>query len=291
MVLSDDAARRAAALVLGRLDERSGTPVVVREGLSLLVRGGDVLVRVRPVADALTATREVAVARLLADAGVDHVGLVDGADQPWTVDGFVITGWAWRETVGAASSAQLGALARQLRDRTGGAVGAGLAPFEPLVAIRHAVSAVPVGDDQGDFVRHRAQELSSAWEQIAAQDPAGTAVVHGDLHVDNVLVTAAGPLLIDLELAGCGPCSYDTAPTVVAVERYGAARADLERFLEAQGHDPRSWPGFATCLAVYELWVTAWAVGARHRSREIAAEAAVRVHGLRDRTCEPWHLL
>ena len=73
-------------------------------------------------------------------------------------------------------------------------------------------------------------------------------------------------------------------------ERYGADPSTLDAFLEAQEHDPRSWPGFATCLAVYELWVTAWAVGVRDRSPELAAEAAVRIGCLRDQSGEPWHL-
>ena len=32
--------------------------------------------------------------------------------------------------------------------------------------------------------------------------------------------------------------------------------------LAALGRDPREWSGFRTCVSVYELWVTAWAVGA-----------------------------
>ena len=105
-----------------------------------------------------------------------------------------------------------------------------------------------------------------------------------------MLLTADGALLTDLELAGAGPCSYDTAPAVVMVERYGADPAGLEAFLAGQGYDPRAWAGFATCLAVYELWVTAWSVGVRDRSPALAAEAAIRVGCLRDQTCEPWHL-
>ena len=73
--------------------------------------------------------------------------------------------------------------------------------FDPLTAIRNAVAPVPIGDPQGDFVRLRAQELSADWARIADRDPAGTAIVHGDLHEGNVLRTAAGALLTDLELA------------------------------------------------------------------------------------------
>jgi hypothetical protein len=280
----------AAVEVLDRINASATPPLLVREGLSLLVRQDGVLVRSRLRSDEPVAAREVEVGRALADAGVPVVPLVGGRGQPWLVDGCVVTAWRWEEVTGVAAPADLGRLAGALRERTVGTHVHDVPRFDPLTAIRGAVAGVAIGDPQGDFVRRRAQELSADWARIADRDPAGTAVVHGDLHPDNVLVTEAGALLTDLELAGAGPCSYDTAPAVVMVERYGADPAALEAFVEAQGHDPRRWHGFATCLAVYELWVTAWSVGVRDRSAELAAEAAIRVGCLRDQTCEPWRL-
>jgi hypothetical protein len=281
---------RAALEVLDRVNTSDSPATVVREGLSLLVRQDDVLVRVRPRAAEPVAAREVEVARALLAAEVPVTALVGGRGQPWLAAGCVVTAWRWIETTGPATPAHLGRLARDLRERTVGGHVFDVPRFEPLTAIRNAVATAPIGDPQGDFVRLRAQELSGAWAAIADRDPVGTAVVHGDLHADNVLLTADGPLLTDLELAGAGPPSYDTAPAVVRVQRYGADPSTLDAFLEAQEHDPRSWPGFATCLAVYELWVTAWAVGVRDRSPELAAEAAVRIGSLRDQSGEPWRL-
>ncbi len=280
----------AAVEVLDRINASATPPVLVREGLSLLVRQDAVLVRSRLRSEEPVAAREVEVGRALAEAGVPVVSLVGGTGQPWLVDGCVVTAWRWEDVTGAPSPADLGGLARALRERTVGTHVFDVPRFDPLTAIRAAVAPVPIGDPQGDFVRLRAQELSADWARIADRDPAGTAIVHGDLHQDNVLLTTGGALLTDLELAGAGPCSYDTAPAVVMVERYGADPATLDAFLAAQGHDPRSWAGFATCLAVYELWVTAWSVGVRERSPELAAEAAIRVGCLRDQTCEPWRL-
>lgn len=280
----------AAQAVLDRLNASATPPEVVRNGLSLLVRQDGVLVRVRPRRLEPVAHREVEVARALLDADVPCVPLVGGRGQPWIEDGCVVTAWAWLDATGTAAPAAIGSLAAALRDRTVGTHAFDVARFDPLTAIRNAVADRPVGDEQGDFVRRRAQELTADWGRIADRDPAGTAIVHGDLHADNVLLTAEGPLLIDLELAGAGPASYDVAPSVVAVERYGADRASLDQFLAALDRDPRDWPGFATCLAVYELWVTAWAVAVRDRGPTMAAEAATRIACLRDGTCEPWHL-
>lgn len=280
----------AARAALQRVGVDPASAAVVRDGLSLLVRADGVLLRVRPRAEEPVAAREVEVARALAEAEVPAVRLVEGTSQPWAVGASVVTAWAWVDVTGAATSAELGGLARVLHERTVGTHVYDVARFDPLAAIRGAVAAVPLGDPQGDFVRARAHDLAADWAAIADRDPAGTAIVHGDLHTDNVLRGADGPVLADLELAGAGPASYDTAPAVVAVERYGADPSTLDDFLAAQGHDPRAWYGFATCLAVYELWVTAWAVGVRERSPHLAAEAEVRVRCLRDGACEPWHL-
>lgn len=280
----------AAVEVLDRINTSATPPTLVREGLSLLVRQDGVLIRSRLRPEEPIAAREVEVGRALAEAGVPVVPLVGGRGQPWVVDGCVVTAWRWEDVTGVAAPADLGLLARRLREQTVGTHVFDVPRFDPLVAIRSAVARVAIGDPQGDFVRRRAQELTADWARIADRDPSGTAIVHGDLHRDNVLLTDSGALLTDLELAGAGPTSYDTAPAVVMVERYGADPATLDDFLAAQGHDPRSWPGFATCLAVYELWVTAWSVGVRDRSPELAAEAAIRVGCLRDQTCEPWHL-
>jgi aminoglycoside phosphotransferase (APT) family kinase protein len=280
----------AARSVLHRLTGSPSSLIVVRDGLSLLVRQDQVLVRVRPRASEPTAAREVEVASVLGEAGVPAVELVEPAAQPWVEGSFVVTAWRWQDTVANATPEQLGTLARTLHERTAGTYAHDVARFDPLTAIRNAVAHLPIGDEQGDFVRRRAQELSAAWASVADRDPSGTSVVHGDLHADNVLATAVGPLLTDLELAGAGPAAYDVAPAVVATERYGAPGSDLDRFLRARGDDPRGWPGFATCLAVYELWVTAWAVGVRDTSPQAAAEAALRVRCLRDGACEPWTL-
>lgn len=255
------------------------------------------------------ASREVGVARALAEAGVAVAPLVQGADQPWVLGDHVVTAWRWHDTVGPPSPADLGYLAGLLQGRTTGAHTYDLPRFEPLSAVIDAVSTIPVGDPQGDFVRRRARELASDWAAAAARDPAGIGLVHGDLHGDNVLLTETGPLLTDLELAGIGPCSYDVAPAVVAVTRYGADPADLTAFLAArersgrgalvagvvdtagQGSgDPRTWEGFATCVAVYELWVTAWAVSVRALDPVWGAEASRRVASLRDGDHRRWTL-
>ena len=98
-------------------------------------------------------------------------------------------------------------------------------------------------------------------------------------------------MLVDLELAGLGPATYDLAPQLVAVRRYGAAPAGFEEFSSAYGFDLRDWDGATLMCSVQELWVTAWAVGNRHHSETVDREAEVRLEVWRGATDPPrWQL-
>ena len=301
MVDDGDPRWRAATAALDRLGE-TGDDELIRDGGTLMVRRGQVIARVWPAADVAVAGREVVVARCLAAVGLPVTSLVAGDDQPWTIDGLVVSAWEWVDQEGAASPADLGALARRLREET--SFGSGrpgpppcviaLPPLDPIGAVERVLAGVvddggPIARDAA-FLRTRAAELAGPFRLAAAADPLGQAVVHGDLHRDNVLTAAGGLLLADLELVGVGPPSYDAAPAVLAVTRYGAPAVDLDRFLGGFGADPRGWDGFAALVAVYELWVTAWALGNGHRDPGWAEEAQLRVRTLRDAQEGGWSL-
>jgi aminoglycoside phosphotransferase (APT) family kinase protein len=296
----DDHRLRAAELVLDRLvaarplvsrGTDSLRTEIIRDGAALVVRRGPFLVRVRPSTEQSrdTARREVRVASLLDALGVPVTPLVEPVDQPWAVAGTVVTAWSWVEHSTPSDAFDLGLLARTLRERS--VVAAASVPaFDPLAATVDAVAGVPADDPEADFVRQRAAALAGPYRAAVADDPLGVAVVHGDLHRGNVVDGPGGPLLTDLELAGHGGASYDATPAVVAVNRYGTAPADLDRFLAGFASDPHPWPGFAVYCDVYELWVTAWAVGVRDRDPHWAAEASRRVATLRDGATHTWRL-
>lgn len=263
---------------------------MVRDGAALLLRRGQVLVRVRPALGRAVAGREVRLAGVLTDAGVPVTRLVPAVDQPWTVGTCVVTAWLWCDGADVITADALGRLARTLRERTADVAGDVAEVLDPIEAVLGAVAHLPAHDSEARFVRERAAELAEGWVSAAATDPLGRAVVHGDLHPGNVVAGPDGPLLTDLELTGIGPPGYDAAPAVVAVQRYGAHPSELDAFLASFGSDPRSWAGFATFVDLYELWVTAWAVGVRHQDPAWAVEASRRVGSLRDGAGHQWNL-
>jgi len=300
MASAPDTRRDAAELVLDRLvavrpvASRPTVPFVsevIRDGAALLVRRGPVLVRVRPNSEASreVARREVQFCSLLGGFGVPVTPLVEPADQPWIVSGNVVTAWSWIERSRPSDAYDLGLLARTLRERSG--VAAALVPLaDPLRAVVEVVAHLDADDPDATFVRRRARDLAEAFSEASATDPLGRAVVHGDLHRGNVIDGPAGPVLTDFELTGAAGASYDAAPSMLAVNRYGGSEADLEQFLSGFGFDPRHWSGFTTYVEVYELWTTAWSVGVRHRDPEWAAEASRRVETLRDGAPHRWRL-
>ena len=286
------AAAASVAHVVAGVDPSTG--VLIRSGTALLVRFGPLLIRAWEPARSATAHREVVVARTLVAAGVPTVPLLEPLDQPVVGPGSVLTVWRWLDLEpGVVSPTELGALAGRLRRATAGHHD--IPVFDPLGMIRgllhttaRPAGAAAAGDlaDLGAMV----DEVEPAWVEAARSDPAGTGVVHGNLHRLNVLRSHEGPVLADLEMAGAGPPSYDSAPAAVAVRRYGADPDDLDAFLAASGHDPRPWPGFEVCCRVYELWVTAWALAGRAATLEVGHEARIRMASLRGQSDDHWHL-
>jgi hypothetical protein len=268
---------------------------VLRQGTSVLVGlpGPAVLARVDRAELAGRASRQVAVARVLEDLGVPAVralddtvaglaaadrptlGGKDGGGAPDGTEG-VVTFWRWEAVApGAPGPAQVGALAGVLHRTTRGRRElAALPPVDPLGAIEAQVAGC-AGDRDAEVVVDLARRLAPVWAAAcAAEDPV---VVHGDLHADNVLLTDRGPVLADLELAGVGPPAYDVAPQVVAVRRYGRPGGDLDAFRVAYGAGVPTAERVDALVAVYELWVTAWAVANRRLDAAHEREAVLRM--------------
>lgn len=256
----------------------SGVDEIVRDGAALLLRRGEVLLRIRPRAGEAVAEREVAIARRLAAAGVPITPLLE--DAVVERDGVFVTIWRWVDASRPATVEDLGRLARMLRERLTEGDGASVPRFDPLGHVRDLVAGL--SSPGAAWIRSRAMELEGAFQAASEADPLGSTIVHGDLHTGNVVVGDDGPMLTDLEMAGWGPASHDAAPAVMDVRRYGEPADSLRRFLDAFGADPTGDAHFETHVMIQELWVTAWAVAVAHRRVEWATEAERRIATLRD---------
>lgn len=76
------------------------------------------------------------------------------------------------------------------------------------IELRRAIARV--GDRFGQAARE-------AVERRMAELPDGDAIVHGDLHPGNVVMTSAGPRVIDWLTAGSGPPAADVARTAFLI--------------------------------------------------------------------------
>lgn len=281
-----DALAARVAAELGLPAARRG---VLRAGSAVLVGlpDVDVLVRVDAADRGDDARRQVAVARALAAADVPAIALAATDEQPLEGDGGAVTLWRYVEPVAERADVdEVARLARRLHDalrplaRTDGA---GIPELDPLATVEGQLA---VADRRGATspaelaaLRDGVEATRVAWAEVSPTDPLGRSLVHGDLHADNVVVGATGPVLADLEVSGWGPPSYDLVPQLVAVDRYGADPAGYDRFAAAYGFDVRSWAGCIALARTYELWVTAWALANRTISPRHEAEARRRLQG------------
>src|ERR1700727_3176459 len=85
---------------------------------------------------------------------------------------------------------------------------------------------------------HRAPALPGLRAPCGDEDPDGQVLLHRDLHPMNVILTSAGPVIIDWEGAARGPAMYDVAWTWVILassegQGTGLAMA-AERGMQAQ---------------------------------------------------------
>ena len=100
-----------------------------------------------------------------------------------------------------------------------------------------------------------------------------------------------GPTMVDLEDSGSGVVSWDLVPQLVAVRRFGASQDSYHSFCDAYGADLMTWDGAETFCRTFELLLLSWAIANRDMSRQLEAEAALRLANFRGETNQPWTLL
>jgi hypothetical protein len=106
-------------------------------------------------------------------------------------------------------------------------------------------------------------------------------LIHGD--PTNVIMTADGPVLIDFDLSGPGPPSWDLVSIAIRHRRFGLSLEHLQQFYDSYGFDPPADVSFEDLLRVRELLDCSFALTAIHGDGPGADhELALRLRALRD---------
>ncbi len=209
----------------------------VRLGERAVLRmdAGRVVARVeRPGVGRADAAREIAVTRWLAANGVPVTHPLP-VDQPVVEDGIVVTFWHGLAGI-PGTTAQLGALLRRIHALEPPAELRH--PNRPFLRLRTRITQAS-GLDEADraVLGDVLAATVAAYEALAEHLTPG--FVHGDAACHNVLSTADGPVLFDLEYSGWGHREWDLAQTATYRDIGWLPEAGYQDFRHAYGRDIR----------------------------------------------------
>jgi len=240
------------------------------------------------------AEAQVWAARLLAERGAPAARLFrPETRQPVVVENVAITLWHRLRPEDEPSYRGLGETLRLFHAATRDDPPSEVRALDPFKRARGDLAwpSPYSGSETSAELSRRLEVLALEWPAAAREDPLGSVVVHGDVHIENLMRKDDERVLIDLEDAGVGPASWDLAPISVQANRYGLPPARREEFLAGYGAEPGGWPGFDLMCQVYEIQSVCWAMRCSVESPRMAAEATIRVDGLLHGGDRPWTLL
>lgn len=224
----------AAKAVCANLGLPADTAIILQDAnrMTLRLLPCDVVARVAHLSpgEPGAAQDELDLAHRLVAAGAP-VGAQDPRVEPsaHVHDGFVVTLWTFLEPTGAdpapddyaralarmhAGMRQVHASAPRYADRVA----------EALAVVESAELSPDLTDADRLFLRGRLTDLRRRIDARALREQ----LLHGEPHPGNVLMTAEGPLFIDLETCCRGPVEFDVAHVPAAVaDRYPGMDREL----------------------------------------------------------------
>lgn len=239
-----------------------------------------------------TARTEVAVSRWLASEGFSAARIVEDLEQPLLVDGHPVT--FWHLIVEGDRKATYGELGGVLRDLHSLTVpdGLELPSFDPFDKQELRMDRAVVSEDDKVFLRKRWHELRDRYDELRFETPKGP--VHGDAHVQNLMVDDQGKvILIDFEAFCFDHPEWDLM--VTSVEHHSLGWQTDEQyadFVAAYGRDLYDWHGYETLRGLQEFGMTTWLMQNVQEDEGTAAEYRRRIAGLRNddapRDWRPW---
>lgn len=275
------------------LDDRGARLIRLGENALFRLASVPIIVRVTRGREWLTTARkEVTVSQWLADEGYPAARIVEDLEQPLVVDGHPVT--FWHLIVGGERKASYGELGAILRDLHSLQVphGLELPSFDPFDKQKRRLDVAVIPEDDKVFLRKRWHELRDKFDELRFESPKGP--VHGDAHVQNLMVDDQGQvILIDFEAFCFDHPEWDLMVTAVEHHSLGwQTDAQYADFVAAYGRDLYDWPGYETLRGIQEFGMTTWLMQNVQEDERTAAEYRRRIAGLRDddgpRDWRPW---
>ncbi|WP_328978016.1 aminoglycoside phosphotransferase family protein [Streptomyces canus] len=282
-----------AACRAAGLDDRGVELIRLGENALFRLASVPVIVRVARAPEWLTTARkEVAVSRWLAAEGFSAARIVEDLEQPLLIDGHPVTFWHLIvEGYRKASYGELGAVLRDLHTLKVPA-GLELPSFDPFDKQQLRLDRAVIPEDDKAFLRKRWHELRDKYAELRFETPRGP--VHGDAHVQNLMVDDQGQVvLIDFEAFCFDHPEWDLMVTATEHHSLGwQTDQQYADFVAAYGRDLYDWHGYETLRGLQEFGMTTWLMQNVQEDEETAAEYRRRIAGLRNddapRDWKPW---
>lgn len=264
------------------LDPRGATLMRLGENALYRLAGAPIVVRIARTMDYWSnVTKEVEVARWLADQNFPAGRLSVPAEQPQKANGHPVTFWEFipGEVAMPHDVPKLGEMLRKLHQLPEPSAFR-LPTVDILARIQPRVAASPVSNSDKDLLLNRCDELRA---EIAQLDfPLSECATHGDAHIKNLMIHDGRTLLIDFENFSWGHPEWDLSMTAT---EYVTAKwwtdRQYEAFCEAYGYDIREWAGFPTLRATHEIKMTTWIMQNVNHSEKIRSEYETRMETIR----------
>lgn len=227
---------------------------------------------------AYRADNAVRAATILAEHNVPAVRLLPGLAQPVRAGDHVATFWHVAQEIRPADGNDLALLLKRLHSVS--VPLEQLLPWDPMAdAHRRLVDAEEISHADRRFFEQWIERLTVQLSTMETFLPPG--LIHGDAHINNVIVTPDGPLLCDLDQVCFGPREWDLAIAAVGKIRFGDSAGDYQKLVAGYGVDVTQWPGFSILRQARELKLTTGGLSVVRTKPEVRPELHKRMRSIR----------
>jgi hypothetical protein len=263
---------------------------LIRSGENTLYRlPGGVVARVTRPGQVATASKETRVSRWLHSSGIAVVTVLDSVPDPIEAAGRAVTFWHELPEHRDGSITDVAAVLRKLHQlRPPDNID--LPPLQPFIRIEERITEAQQLLDPADqqwlhqhlkSLRHRYEELAPSFARRA---------VHGDAWGGNIVATASGPVVLDLERFATGPPEWDLASIAVSSLTFDDVSADdWTRFCDEYGRDVTAWSGYEVLRDARELRKVTFAFQMASQQPDLLKQAQYRLACIRGTAgSRPW---